>query len=88
MKQKITLFKTIMLAAAMMLGGVSQAWADTSTLYNWGTTTDGDATVWTDEEKSLAENVANEFVNDLKNRFSMFIFRLYIKLHSLTQICF
>ena len=42
----------MILAAMMMLGGASSAWADTSTIYNWGTTTDGGATVWTDAEKS------------------------------------
>ena len=51
MKTKTTIFKTILIALAM-LGGVNLTWADTSTLYNWGITTDGDATVWTDAEKS------------------------------------
>ena len=49
--KKTTLLKTIVLAAVMMLGGAGSAWATTSTLYNWGTTTDGGATVWTDAEK-------------------------------------
>ena len=49
---KTTIFKTVALAAAI-LGGVNCAWADTSTLYNWGTTTDGGATVWTDAEKGV-----------------------------------
>ena len=47
MKRKTTIFKTIVLAAAMLLGGAGSAWAGApSTIYHRATTDADGATIW------------------------------------------